>query len=141
MEYHVDIGSAQFINSPKHLKVAHQTAARIGVPNKANNVAIFDTPNFRKYFVDIHGARYPRDDVTIDYASNDYLDQCRDFKLFYKEYVGEELLSPINYTDMKSIYHIQVIDLSFQVEHVSPKKFNYLRNIEVLLITLDCLLY
>ena len=33
LEYQVDIGSAQFINSAEYLTVAHQTEARIGVPN------------------------------------------------------------------------------------------------------------
>ena len=43
--------------------------------------------------------------------------------MFYKEYVGEELLNPfISYPDMKTIYPIQVIGLRFQVDHISPKK-------------------
>ena len=45
LEYQVDIRSTQNIDSPKYLIVAHQTAARTGVPNKANNVAVFDNPN------------------------------------------------------------------------------------------------
>ena len=44
----------------------------------------------KKYKVDIDGFRYPRVGVSIDYASNDYLDQKRDPKLFYREYVGED---------------------------------------------------
>ena len=42
LEHQVDIGSAQNNNGPKYLKAVHQTAARIGVPSKANIVAIFD---------------------------------------------------------------------------------------------------
>ena len=94
LEYQVDIGSAQNINSPKYLIVAHQTAVRIGTPTKANNVAVFDNLNVRKHHVDIDGVRYPRDGVSIDYASDDHVDQYRDLKLFYEEYVGEELLNP-----------------------------------------------
>ena len=123
LEYQVHIGSAQNINSQKYLLVAHQTAARIGVPNKANNVAVFDNLDVRKYFVDFDGVRY-RDVVSVGYTSNDFLDQYRDFKVFYKEYVGEELLSPlINYTGMKNKYLIQVIDLRFQVDHNNPRTF------------------
>ena len=107
LEYQVDIGSEQKINNPKYLIVAQQTAARIGVANKANNIAVFDNPKVRKYFVDIDGIGYPRDGVCISYASNDYLDQCRDPKLFCIEYVGKESLSPfINYTVMKLFYPI-----------------------------------
>ena len=40
LENLVDIGSAQNINSPKCLIVADETAARIRVPNKANNIAV-----------------------------------------------------------------------------------------------------
>ena len=43
--------------------------------------------------------------------------------MFYKEYVGEPLLKPfISYPDMKNFYPIQVIDLRFQADHISPKK-------------------
>ena len=77
----------------------------------------------RKYHVDYDSVRCPRDGVSIDYASNDYLDQYRRLKIFYKEYVREELLSIfISYTDMENNYPIQVIDRRFQVDHNNPKK-------------------
>ena len=83
--------------------VAHQTAARIGVPNKAESLAFFDNLDVRRYHVDIVEVRYPKDGVSIDYASKDYVDQYRDPKIFYEEYVGEELLNPfISFTDMKN---------------------------------------
>ena len=41
LQYQVDIGSAQKTKSPKYLIAVHQTAARIGVPNKANEIAQF----------------------------------------------------------------------------------------------------
>ena len=50
IEYQDDRGSAQNVNSPKHLIVAHQTGAGIGVPNKANNNSIFDNLNVRNFF-------------------------------------------------------------------------------------------
>ena len=77
----------------------------------------------RKYFVEIDGQRYPRESVLTNYAENDYIDQYRVLKLFYKEYVGEELLSPfVSYTDMKIKYSIQVIDLRYQADHITPEK-------------------
>ena len=82
MEYQVDIGGAQNIVGPIYLILAHQTAAEVGVPSKASNIAIFANLNARKNFIDIDGVRYPRDAVSIDYASNDYLDQCRDLEIF-----------------------------------------------------------
>ena len=90
-ELQVDIGSAQHINSPKYLIFAFQTNART-TPNKAANPAIFDDNHVTKYFVEIDGVRYPKDGVLVNFEENSYLDQYRDLKLFYKEYVGEELL-------------------------------------------------
>ena len=58
LKYQVDIGNAQKINSPKSLVVAHQTAVRLQAPNKANNGAVFDNLNVRKYHVDIDGVRW-----------------------------------------------------------------------------------
>ena len=85
LEYEIDISSAQKIDSPINLIAVHQTAARISVPNKVNNIAFFDHLDVRKYHVDIDGVRYPRDDVNVDYGLNDYVDQYRDLKTFYKE--------------------------------------------------------
>ena len=59
----------------------------------------------------------------VNYEENKYLEQCRDSKLFYKEYIGEQLLSPIiTYDKMKTYYPIQTVDLRIQVDHISPKK-------------------
>ena len=121
--FQVDIGSAQSVNSPKFLICAHQTEARSTLPNKRNNTSIFDNINVRKYFIEIDGARYPRESVLTNYADNDYIDQYRDLKLFYKDYVGEELLNPFkSYPDMKDKYPIHVIDLRYQADHITPKK-------------------
>ena len=123
----IDIGSAQQVNSPKYLIACHQTAARLNAPDKGINISRFDNLNVRKYFVEIDSVRYPRDGVITNYNENAYIDQYKDFKLFYKEYVGEELLNPfVSYPDMKTKYPIQVIDLRFQPDHITPKKIQLL---------------
>ena len=59
----------------------------------------------------------------VNFGENNYLEQYKDLKLFYKVNVGDHLLSPIiNYDKMKNCYPIQIIDLRFQVDHISPKK-------------------
>ena len=122
-ELQVDIGSAQQYISPKYLIGVFQTQNRIGVPNKANNMATSDTNHVTKYFVEIDGARYPRDGVSTNFEENSDIDHYRDLKLFYRECVGEQLLNPyIYYTDMTNLYPIQVIDLRFQVDHITPKR-------------------
>ena len=119
----IDIGSAQSINSPKYLITAHQTAARLNSPKKGINISRFDNLNVRKYFVEIDNIQYPRDAVLINYPENDYIDQYKDLKFFFKEYVGEELLNPCaSYPEIKTKYPIQVIDLRFQADHITPKK-------------------
>ena len=121
-ELQVDIGSAQNINGPKYLIAAFQTNARTA-PNKNSNPAIFDNNNVTKYFVEIDGIRYPKDGIVINYEENSYLDQYRDLKLFYKEYVGEDLMNPyISYPDTKYLYPFQITDLRYQIDHLSPKK-------------------
>ena len=121
-ELQVDIGSAQNINSLKYLISAFQTNART-TPNKNSNPAIFDNNNVTKYFVEIDGVRYPKDGVLINFEENSYLDQYRDLKLFYKEYVGEDFMQPyFTYSDMKYLYPIQITDLRHQVDHITPKK-------------------
>ena len=54
-EFQVDIASSQRTNSPKCLIATHQTEARIGTANKANNISIFDHVDVKKYFVEIDG--------------------------------------------------------------------------------------
>ena len=90
--------------------------------NRFNN-AIFDHVDVRNYYSEIDGIRYPKNPVMVNFEENIYLEQYKDSKLFYKEYVGESMLYPIiTYDKMKNYYPIQIIDLRFQVDHISPKK-------------------
>ena len=95
----------------------------------------------RKYFVEVDGIRYTRDAVLTNNDLNDYLDQHKDVELVYKEYVGEILNPFLTYPDMKNKFPIQVIDLRFQVDHITPINFNYLKNIEPILLMRGCFLY
>ena len=67
--------------------------------------------------------RYPRDGIRINYTENDHIDQYRDSKLFFKEYIGEPILNPlISYPDMKTKYPIEINDLRHRSDHITPKK-------------------
>ena len=119
----VDIGSSQKVNSPQYLICAHQLKDSINTPISTENVAIFDHLNLKNYYVEIDGQRYPRDGVLLNYDQNDYIEQYKDLKIFFKEYIGEPLLSPfISYTDMKSKYPFEILDLRHQPDHITPKK-------------------
>ena len=122
-EFQVDIDSSQTTNSPKHLLAAHQTEVRIGTTNNRTNIGTVDHVDVKIFFAEVDGFRYPKESVLTNFSENYYLDQYRDLKSFYQEYVGEELMSPfISYTDMKNKYPIQVIDLRHQIDHITPKK-------------------
>ena len=59
----------------------------------------------------------------MNYEQNDYVEQYKVLKLFFKEYIGEQLLSPfISYPDMKTKYPIEIIHLGHQADHITPKK-------------------
>ena len=129
-EFQVDISSASNIINPLYLIAAHQKTQRPDPANPAGNLsnnrftnAIFDHVDVRKYYSEINGIRYPKNPVMVNFEENNYLEQYKDLKLFYKEYVGDQLLSPITtYDKIENYYPIQVIDLRFQVDHISPKK-------------------
>ena len=119
----LDIGSSQNVQSPKYLIGAHQTKDRIDGAISTKNVAIFDDLDLRKYYIEIDGQRYPRDSSLMNYEQNDYIEQYKDLKSFFKDYIGEQLLSPfISYPDMKTKYPIEIIDLRHQADHITPKK-------------------
>ena len=118
-----DIGSVQQVNSSKCLIFAHQRSLRATTPVEKLLIGIFDNIDLRKYYVEIDGQRYPRDGVLIIYEENDYIQQYKDLKFFFHEYIGEPLLQPlISYPDMKTKYPIEIIDLRHQGDHITPKK-------------------
>ena len=119
----VDIGSAQQVNSPKYLICTHQTKDRLSTHDKKLIMLFLTISMLKKYYIEIDGQRYPRDSVLIDFEKNDYIEQYKDLKLFFKEYIGEPILNPlISYLDMKTKYPIEIIDLRHQTDHITPKK-------------------
>ena len=84
---------------------------------------MFDNNHVTKYFVEIDGDRYPKDGVLTNFEENSYLDQDRGLKLFYEEYVGEEVLQPyVTYPDVNYFYPFQITDLRHQVDLITPMK-------------------
>ena len=138
-EFQIDKSSASNINSPLYLIAAHQKTQRpdpanpaVNLSNNRFNNAIFDDVEVRKYYAEIDGVRYPKNPVMVNFAENNYLEQYRDLKLFYKEYVGEPMLNPIiSYDKMKKYYPIQIIDLRLQVDHISPKKIRLFEEYDI----------
>ena len=71
--------------------VSVQSNDRVGTMKKANNPAVFDTNRVTKYFIEMDGVRYPKDGIFTKFVETSCSDQYRDFELFSKEYVGEQL--------------------------------------------------
>ena len=118
-----DIGSAQNVIQPKYMICAHQTNLRTTTPDKQINIAIFDNMDLRKYYAEIDGQRYPRDSFLINFEENDYIQEYKHLKLFYREYIGETILIRfLPYLDMKTKYPIEIIDLRHQSDHITPKE-------------------
>ena len=56
-------------------------------------------------------------------TENEYIDQYRDIKLFFKNYNGEPMLNPlISYPDMKTKYSIRIKGLGHQSDHKTSKR-------------------
>ena len=87
-----DFGSAQQVSSSEYLIGAHQTRLKTEIPNKNNNIAIFDNLDLGKNYVQIDSRRYPTDSVLINYEENGHIQQYKDLKLFFKEYIGEPFI-------------------------------------------------
>ena len=44
--------------------------------------------------------------------------------MFFGEYIGEPIINPLqSYSDLKSKYPIEIIDLRYQLDHKTPKIF------------------
>ena len=90
---------------------------------KKINIAISDNLDLHIYFVEIDGLRYRRDSVLVNYDKKDYIQQNKDSKLFYREYIDEPIFNPpVSYSDMKRKYPIEIIDLRHQSDYITPKK-------------------
>ena len=121
-EYQMDIGSSANINAPMYLIYAHQTADR-STAGRPRNPAIFNNMKVQETSVNIDTTRYPDVPYSTEMALNKYTEHYKNIELFYKEYIGEQILSPyIAYDEWKTLYPIFITDLRFQNEYISPKK-------------------
>ena len=108
-DFQVDISSASNINSPFFLIAPHQKTQRpnpadatISLSNNSFNNAIVDHSTVKQYYSENDGVSYPKNPIVINFEESSYLDLFTDPKLFYIEYVGEQLLSPkLVYDKMK----------------------------------------
>ena len=85
----------------------------------------------KRYFVEIDVVGYPKDPIETNFPENKNLVKFKDFKLFYEEYIVESIIHPfISNLDMKTFYAMQVIDLRFQIDYITPKKISLFEEYE-----------
>ena len=79
------------MNSLEYLISSHQTQLRTATPDEKIYIAILDNPGLRKDFVEIDRQKNPRVSVLVNYEENDYIQQYKDLKLLFKEYIREPI--------------------------------------------------
>ena len=73
--------------------------------------------------VNIDTTRYPDVPYVTEMDANKYTEHYKNIELYYKEFIGEQVLSPyISYDEWKTLYPIFVNDLRFQNDYISAKK-------------------
>ena len=89
--FQIDISSTSIINSPLYIIAAHQKTQRphpadatLNLSKNRFNNAILDHAQVKKYYVEVDGVRYPKNPIMTNFDDNNYLDQYRDLKFFYK---------------------------------------------------------
>ena len=93
-----------------------------------------------KYFVEIDGVSFLKDKIETKNTELISLHQSRAFRLFCKENSGETLFSPFrSYLVLKTFCPIHFLDLRFQFDYITPKKYKHLRNKKLLLSILNCM--
>ena len=138
-EFQIDISPASNINSPLYLIATHQRKQRLDPADPTSNLsnngfknALFYNVQVRKCYSEIDGTRFPKNPILTNYDENNYLDQYRDLKLIFRDYVGESMLAPnITYDKMINYYPFEIIDLRFQIDHMSPKKIRLFQEYDV----------
>ena len=64
----------------------------------------------------------------MNYTEIDYIDQYRDLKLVFEEYIGEPILNLlISCPDMNTKYCIGILDLRHQPDHKTLKKIQLIQ--------------
>ena len=107
------------IEKPRWIIIGFQTDKNA---NQTQNPTVFDHINLERAYVQLNGARYPRDDVTVNFADNRYVIHYKMADNFKRDYYGINNLiggSQINLATYKSLFPLLVFDVKNQSETLS----------------------
>lgn len=123
------INRAAGIEKPRWIIVGFQTDK---TSTQEQNPAVFDHINVTNAFVQLNSEKYPSEDTTVDFATNDYVDFCdmaEEFKREHYEFnnlIGGTQIDMINY---KKLFPLLVFDLRHQSEviksNIMSMKLNF----------------
>jgi len=106
------------IEKPRYILVGFQTDK---IVTQLQNPAVFDHLNLERAYVQLNGMRYPKYDVGVNFAKNQYSILYKMMDDFKREYYGINNLiggSQINLATYKSLYPILVFDVKNQDEQL-----------------------
>ena len=89
--------------------------------SQTQNPAIFDNLDLTNSYVTLNSERYPINDITTNFATNDYSERYEMFDSFKKEYYGFNSLvggTQVNFSSFKSLYPIIVFDVRKQSDRL-----------------------
>ena len=127
-EFEWMINKSAGIEKPRWIIVGFQHDKR----SQERNPAVFDHISVTNAFVELNDERYPADDATNNFATNDYVDFCdmaEEFKREHYEFnnlIGGTQIDMINY---KKLFPLIVFDVRHQSElvrsNVMSMKLNF----------------
>jgi len=92
--------------------------------DQTQNPAIFDHINLANTYLTLNGQRYPPNDITTNFATNDYVELYERFDDFKKEYYGFNSLiggTQVSFPAFKSLFPIIVFDIRRQSERLKSE--------------------
>jgi hypothetical protein len=107
------------IEKPRWIIVGFQTDRNV---TQEQNPAVFDNLNLENAHIKLNSDRYPAEDITFDFATNDYALLYEMFDNFKKEYYGFNSLvgcTQVNFATFKSLFPIIVFDVRHQSEKLA----------------------
>ena len=107
------------IEKPRWIIVGFQTDKN---ETQEQNPAVFDNLNLENAYVKLNSDKYPAEDITFNFETNDYALLYEMFDNFKKEYYGFNSLvgcTQVNFSTFKSLFPIIVFDVRHQSEKLA----------------------
>ena len=120
--WNFELGVEAGMQLPIYVIVGFQSADRLG-PAQTQNNGVFDQLPIIEAYCKIGSVKYPDESINLDYLRNDYDDGYNEVLKFFREYVGEQTVTPyITFQDFKEKYNLYLFDLRNQRDHIASQQ-------------------